>query len=306
MISPLTGKDGSQLLARLNPKEISEKWQKSMGIDIGDEFRDLEAIEYWKCPVTNFHWYSPEQAVGSDHLYIQLQKFPWYYMTNKWEFVATTKLLDPKSSILEVGVGGGHFLELARNLGHQVCGTELNPAAAESARMRGFQIHQQDFNKLKPTTGLLFDAVCSFQVLEHIAKPREFIENMIGLLKPGGKLYISVPNAIVMRRIDKHHEDLLNQPPHHLGHWDEYVFRALENLLPLKVKSIHREPLADYHVDWMVNGYLRTILSPLGKRLSQRAINRYSTLPLRWMMQAGLRKCFPGHTLLVELELQNR
>ena len=31
-------------------------------------------------------------------------------------------------------------------------------------------------------------------------------------------------------------------------------------------------------------------------------INRYSTLPLQWILKAGLRKFLPGHTLLVELE----
>ena len=42
-----------------------------------------------------------------------------------------------------------------------------------------------------------------------------------------------------------------------MGHWDKKVFLSLEKILPLKVKSIHYEPLADYHAEWIINGYLR-------------------------------------------------
>lgn len=304
MISVLTGQDNARLLARVKPKEISDKWQKAMAVDVGDEFRKLEPIEYWECPTTKFRWYSPAKAAGGSDLYTQLEKFDWYYMADKWEFSTAINLLESGSSVLEVGVGEGLFLRAAKERGHSVQGIELNPKGAERARSLGLLIHESTLAELRKQTDRRFDAICSFQVLEHVPNPRTFLEGMIGLLKPDGKMILSVPNAAVIRKIDPRNQNLLNQPPHHMGHWDEGVFRALEALLPVKVKSIHREPLASYHVDWMVNSYLRNILSPLGKAIPRLLVNRYSTLPLRWLMHTGLRKHFPGHTLLVELERQ--
>lgn len=68
------------------------------------------------------------------------------------------------------------------------------------------------------------------------------------------------------------------------------------------MKSIHYEPLASYHVLWITNAFLRNKFSFLGKKLSRLLINRFSTLPIQWLLKLGLRKYFPGHTLLVEIE----
>ncbi|WP_144244414.1 class I SAM-dependent methyltransferase [Pseudohaliea rubra] len=304
MISSLTGKDDAVLLATMNPREVAEQWLTSMSIDVGDEFRKLRSLEYWECPKTKFRWYTPEAAAGGGGLYAQLEKFDWYYMEDKWEFTKAFELLKTSSSVLEVGVGEGHFLQRASERGHSVQGVELNPRGAERARLLGFQIYEKTLDQLEHEIDQRYDAICSFQVLEHVPKPREFLEGMIGLLKSNGKMILSVPNAAVMRKIDPQNKGLLNQPPHHMGHWDEAVFRSIEGLLPVKVKSVHLEPLADHHVAWFVNGYLRNLLSPLGKTMPRLLVNRYSTLPLQWLMRTKLRKYVPGHTLLVELEYQ--
>lgn len=41
----------------------------------------------------------------------------------------------------------------------------------------------------------IFDFVTIFEVLEHIEKPREFLMTVRRVLKPGGYLLISIPNA---------------------------------------------------------------------------------------------------------------
>ncbi|OOC47843.1 hypothetical protein B0684_12935 [Thioalkalivibrio versutus] len=274
-----------------------------MGVDVGDDFRALEKIEYWQCDTTGLHWYSPEGAAGDEHLYAQLQKFEWYYDSDKWEFDAALSLIPRESRILEVGVGVGHFMGKAKRNGHHVSGVELNTKAAEYVREQGFEVFERDLNELGSHNSEPFDVVCSFQVLEHVSDPRSFIEGMIGVLKPGGKIILSVPNAAVMRRIDPENEDLLNKPPHHVTHWDEDVFRSLEGIFPLKVRSVHREPLARYHVKWFVSSYFRKLLPFGGKRLRRYMVNRYTTFPFQWILYAGLRKWIPGHTILVELEM---
>ena len=242
MISALNGKDNALKLAEMDPEVISRNWQRSMAVDVGVGFRKLDAIVFWNCQETGFCLYTPPAAAGGGDLYEQLEKFDWYYMKDKWEFSAALELLSPTSSVLEVGVGEGHFLQAAREQGHQAQGVELNPKGAERARFLGFDIYEMTLDELGWEIKHRFDAICSFQVLEHVPQPREFLEGMLNLLKPGGKLILSVPNAAVMRKIDPKNQDLLNQPPHHMGHWDEYAFRSLEGLLPVKLVSVHREP----------------------------------------------------------------
>ena len=307
MISLLTGQDNAELLGNFSPIKISDAWQKSMSIDVGSDFRQLNQIEYWMCPITKFCWYTPQEAAGGEELYKQLQKFDWYYMPNKWEFNKALSLLTSGCSILEVGVGRGHFLQSAKMRGHLVQGVELNPLGASQARSLGFQVHELMLDDIAKMTSTRFDAICSFQVLEHVPDPRKFLQGMLTLLKPGGKLILSVPNAAVLRKVDPMNLSLLNQPPHHMSHWDEAIFRSLEEFYPVKVASVHHEPLATQHIPWMVRGYLKNSLSPLGEGLTRVIINRYTILPIQLIMRMGLRLLFPGHTLLVELDyLENR
>jgi 2-polyprenyl-3-methyl-5-hydroxy-6-metoxy-1,4-benzoquinol methylase len=303
MKSLITKTDNTTMLDKINPIVISEKYRDAMGIDVGDGFRSLSSIEFWQCNDTGFRWYEPPEAAGGGQLYSELEKFDWYYVPEKWEFSVALSLLSKQSRVLEVGVGFGFYLEACRSQGIGISGVELNPSAAKRAREKGFEIFEENLDDLaERNSNDRFDVICSFQVLEHVPHPREFLEGMLRNLKTGGRLILSVPNAAVMRRIDPDNQDLLNQPPHHMGHWDETVFRSLQNVLPVRLRSVHREPLASYHVVWVVNGYLRNLVSPLGRKVSRILINRYSTLPFQWILKAGLRKFIPGHTLLVELE----
>ena len=305
MISILTLNDDACLVESKNSTEIAACWEKKLSVDVGVDFKQLGTIEFYKCNVTGFRWYSPPEAAGDASLYGQLEKFDWYYMQEKWEFTQALNLLAGVTSVLEVGVGEGNFLVKARRAGFKVEGVELNPKGASRARTLGFEIHELLLNELSNQKTSRFDAICSFQVLEHVPDPLNFLQGMISMLRPGGKLIVSVPNAEVMRKIDPQNREILNQPPHHMGHWDEAVFRSLEKLLPLRVISVHKEPLASYHIAWFVNAYLRNRLSFLGVKLPRFIVNRYSTLPLQWLMRAGLHKLFHGHTLLVEFEYKH-
>jgi SAM-dependent methyltransferase len=302
MKSILNKKFEAIFIKSINPKEIVKKWKNIMGIELSDEFKNLNSIDYFKCPNTGFGWYEPKEAAGASSLYQQLEKFEWYYMKEKWEFTMALNLINQQSKILEVGAGEGYFLRLAVKKNHIVHGIELNPKRIANMRSLGFEIKELTMDKLKEKTNELYNVICAFQVLEHISNPLEFISDMICLLNPGGKIILSVPNAAVMKKIDPDNEDLLNQPPHHMGHWDKDVFYALEKLLPFKVKSFHYEPLASYHIAWMTTQYLRNKTLFMGKFFSRLLVNRYTTLPLRFFLHLGIKKYLPGHTLLVELE----
>lgn len=300
--SILSGKS-ARLVDTFDAQKIADDWIQVLHVDVGDQFRQLGIIELWECQETGLRFYSPANAAGGENLYTQLETFSWYYMADKWEFQETLSMLPRASNLLEVGVGNGHFLQVAKERGHNCCGLELNSNAAMRVRELGFEIYENSLDELANHYQSCFDVICSFQVLEHVTSPLEFLEGMIALLRPGGRLILSVPNAAVMRRIDPANRGLLNQPPHHMSHWDANVFRSLEGILPVELKSIRRESLAPYHVTWMVNGYLRNALRFTGSNISRLLVNRFTTLPIQLVLRAGLKDFLPGHTILVELEL---
>lgn len=304
--SPLTKESGVELVRSLSPEKIAHSWQSSMGVDVGDAFLSLPKIDHWRCLKTGIEWYTPSEAAGEADLYAQLERLDWYYMDNKWEFHEALRHIEPGSKTLEIGVGFGAFLKMAVARGAAVTGVELNPSAADRVRRQGFRVLEKDLRDLAKEEK--YDVVCSFQVLEHISDPRRFLEGILSVLRPGGRLILSVPNAAVMRVIDPQHQDLLDQPPHHVSHWDEGVFRSLESILPVRVCSSHNEPLQAYHVDYFVTSYFRTQwqkwFPDLPVLLSKFIFNRWTLLPISLLLKAGVRSWIPGHTLLIVLEHQ--
>lgn len=302
MKSIFDGINNAELIKELDPIEIADKWERLYKIDLGKKFRSIPKILYWRCNKSGYCWYEPSSAAGEGSLYSDLQRFEWYYLPEKWEFYETIRMLKSGEKVLEVGSGPGYFLQLALQKDCYPSGVELNPQAANILKKKGYTVYESSLKELGSPIPELFDVICSFQVLEHTPNPKNFIEDMLKLLRVGGRLILSVPNSAVMRKIDPFNEDLLNQPPHHMGHWDEGSFRALEGIFPIKMKSIRREPLANYHVCWVVNGYLRGLFPWMGRSIKRLLFNQYSTIPIQLILKAGLRKIVPGHTLLVEFE----
>jgi 2-polyprenyl-3-methyl-5-hydroxy-6-metoxy-1,4-benzoquinol methylase len=306
MKSPLSYTENCTLLRSVDAFKLSKRWEHELGINWQPP-RNITKIEYWRDEETGLQFFVPEQAAGEPGLYSQLQRFPWYYMAEKWEFSAALHFLRPLSygsRVLEVGVGQGAFLAKAKKAGLEVIGIELNPEGAKAARDMGFDIIEQDMSSLHDQDSGAWDCICAFQVLEHLAHPREFLDQAVALLKPGGLLVLSVPNAAVARKLDPECNDLLDQPPHHMSHWDEEVFRSLENLLPLKLKDVSFEPLAPYHVDWFVGSWAKTFEASAGVNARRLVFNRLSLPLVKSLLAIGARKLIKGHTLLVSLMKQ--
>jgi len=207
-----------------------------------DDDESHAARGYHRCERSRLEFFLPEEAAGSELLYTELQKFDWYYMREKWEFETAVKDLATCQRILEAGCGTGLFLEKASSAlpGSVVKGVELSAEAVRSAREKGLNVERSDLKSLVERDEK-FDAVCSFQVLEHLTRPRDFIKETIGLLNPGGLLIISVPNKDGFLR---HSNALLEIPPHHMTRWGRHALRHLEKIFPvrlLKTKRKHKK-----------------------------------------------------------------
>jgi len=88
------------------------------------------------------------------------------------------------TSILEVGCGKGGFVELLRSKGHDAIG--VDPAYEGNQAY----IHKRHFDA---SAGLHADAVVLRHVLEHIARPRDFLADIAAANGGRGRIYIEVP-----------------------------------------------------------------------------------------------------------------
>ncbi|PWB82074.1 MAG: hypothetical protein C3F11_13270 [Methylocystaceae bacterium] len=300
-VSPITGRKSDYVRA-LSVGELTRRWREELQVDPGRNFAELTSVTHWRCPDTGLEFYEPAAAAGAAPMYEALSRYPWYYMDTKWEFDIGLDFLKAGDRVLEVGSGFGHFLRAARAANCDVSGVEFNPDAARTARSAGFTIYEEPLSKIAPSLLGAFDCICSFQVLEHVAAPRPFLEDMIAMVKPGGLLILSVPNADVMTFADPDRLNLLDQPPHHMTHWNETAFRTLEKHLPLRVKQFVREPLQPYHVNWYVDGLSRRLSRTLGPFAGKIIFNRLAVRIMAAVMNLGLRRHVSGHTLLVVFE----
>lgn len=101
---------------------------------------------------------------------------------------------DTQPRALELGCATGSYLLQLRQLGWQVTGVEPAAGPVQVARARGLQVHHGSLESF-PVDGDSFDLAVAWMVLEHVPDPRHTLTTLHRLLRPGGQLMFSVPNA---------------------------------------------------------------------------------------------------------------
>lgn len=96
------------------------------------------------------------------------------------------------SRVLDVGCGNGAFLLRARSAGWIVQGIEPDPVAAAGARQEGLEVANCAIEEFLPEE--LFDQITLSHVFEHLHEPGEALRRMHHWLRPGGMLWMSLPN----------------------------------------------------------------------------------------------------------------
>ena len=109
-------------------------------------------------------------------------------------------LLPDKGRVIDVGCGPGVFLKVARERDWDVTGLELNLSEQERLKELGIPLislplEQADVPSEK------FHCVTLWETLEHLPAPGDVLKECRRILKPGGLVFICVPNfdALVTR-----------------------------------------------------------------------------------------------------------
>jgi SAM-dependent methyltransferase len=157
----------------------------------------------------------------------------------------------------DLGCGTGYGTAELAAAGWRVVGLDR---VAPVARVRGSAARfvRGDLERL-PLAARGFDVVTSFQVIEHLADPRPYLEQIARILAPEGVLLLSTPN-----RLQSDGEN-----PYHLH---EYEAAELADVLAghfasVEMCGVHAVgPAARYHADRLRRIRLITRIDPLGFR----------------------------------------
>lgn len=95
--------------------------------------------------------------------------------------------------LLDVGCGEGEFMAGMADRGWQVQGLDTSPVAVELALARGLDVFHGQLTALDPGHAL-FDLITMWDVLEHLHDPGSYLAQVGRLLKPDGRLVVTLPN----------------------------------------------------------------------------------------------------------------
>lgn len=143
--------------------------------------------------------------------------------------------------LLDMGCGdAGTLGPWAKEKGWDYLGLDVSPEAVKLARQAGFAAGEigEDFVTDLPAT--TFDAVCCFEVLEHLFAPEKCLQECFRLLKPDGQIIITVPNVAFWRhrldlmflgRFNPNGDDRSLEEPWRDPHIRFFTARSLRNLI---------------------------------------------------------------------------
>jgi SAM-dependent methyltransferase len=116
----------------------------------------------------------------------------YVFQRSRLAYVEASRMVSGR--VLEIGTGTGYGAEIIAPSAE--CFTTIDKTRSEEL---GVLPENVEFVEAKvpplPFADASFDYVVSFQVIEHIAKDKEFVREVHRVLKKGGKFIVSTPNA---------------------------------------------------------------------------------------------------------------
>lgn len=143
---------------------------------------------------------------------------------------------------LDVGCSTGFVVEAAKHAGWDATGIDLNPSAIAYGVSRGLDLRTVALEEggFAPAS---FDAVSLFDVLEHLIDPTATLQACARLLRPGGIVFLYVPNYDSASRLLMGKDAHFIWPTHHLNYYTPASIRDLMSRQGLTTEYVATEGL---------------------------------------------------------------
>lgn len=189
---------------------------------------------YFSCAPSGLRYmqrYTP-QSISYDKAYFEKEYVAQYGRTYLEDFEHIARMGERRlatisrvtsGTLLDLGCAYGPFLAAASRAGFQPHGVDISEDAVRYVRSKlGHPAVVSDLLELDVVSGFgreRFDVVTLWYVIEHIVKLEALLEKLALLVRPGGVLALSTPNADGVSARRAPHDFYANSPEDHVTLW---------------------------------------------------------------------------------------
>ncbi|MEI7596332.1 MAG: methyltransferase domain-containing protein [Bacteroidota bacterium] len=180
-----------------------------------------------------------------------------YTLDNKVRLVK--KWGNPKN-LLDIGCGTGAFIDRCAKSKIEVVGIEPDESARNFA-INNFSLNVFDESEIIKIADNSYDTITMWHVLEHVSDLEERVKQLKRILKPGGTLFVALPNMASYDAQVYGKFWAAYDVPRHLYHFKKGDVERLFNLvsmvvvkrLPMKFDSFYVSMLSEKYLSGKVN-----------------------------------------------------
>jgi SAM-dependent methyltransferase len=245
---PVTGRPAIRHIQWVSARLLTDLWRIEFKTDARPAFGGIDRFGLWESP-TGLHFFDPPLEGDSQfygQFYSRIESLGLFsHKTVRREFMMAARSIPAGARVLDVGCGLANFRSCVPHAHY----TGLDPHMA--GKSQSTAVRAETLAQHLIANAVTYDAVCAFQVLEHVKAPASLFAEMVQAARPGGLIFAGVPHVpSAATRIPNF---VMNAPPHHLTWWTKSALAELANGAGAIVENIEHIPwgTADALIYWI-------------------------------------------------------